>query len=346
MSPAPLGVVVPTLATDMTRIPEYARLADEAGLGSIWAYEMYRSPFTMLTAAALSTKSALLGTGIATALTRSPFVAANAIADVDDFSGGRALLGLATGGPELLSSFHSVDPSKPLSKLREYIDVVRVAWEYLHTGSADQYEGKYYRFSNLLGNPFGGRRLRREQVPIYVAAMGPKLTELAGEKGDGWIGSLLATPEFIDKQTRPWLQAGAARVGRDASKIDLCVMVVCSVSPDRDEAIRRAKIQTGLYLAHPVSTAAATLLGFEHEQQAIQQAVMGGTPLQEAVPESIVEAFAIAGTPQEALEKLRAWQAAAPDVHVVLETPTFPPLSADDSEDCYRNIVETFAAPS
>lgn len=346
MSRTKVGIYMPTLANDLQRIPDYARWADEAEFDSLWDYEMYRNAFTMLTAAALSTQRVALGTGIATALTRSPFVTANAIADIDDFSNGRAILGLAAGGPELLENFHSSNADKSVGKLSEYIDVIRVAWDHLNTGEPASFEGKHFRFQSLSANPFGFRKLTRERVPIYLASMGPMIAKVAGKKADGWIGSLLATPRFIDREIRPHLEEGAKRSGRDVSEIQKVVMVVCSVSGDRDEAIRRAKVQAGLYLAHPVSTGAAILNGLEVEQRAIQHGAMAGRPLEEVVDDKVVETLTITGTPEEARQKLEAWHEAAPDVHIVLETPMFPPITAEDSEDCYRNIIAALGKKS
>src|SRR5439155_25598706 len=156
-----LGVTMPTRTAAMSRFPEYARWADEAGFDSVWDYQLYRNPFTMLCTAALTTRRATLATGLVGAFMRSPFETANLAADVDELSEGRMLMGLGAGVPEFLTAFHSTDFAKPVARMREYIDCLRLSWEYLSTGEAETYEGRHYRFEAPPFNPWGLRPLPR-----------------------------------------------------------------------------------------------------------------------------------------------------------------------------------------
>lgn len=335
-----LGITMPTRTVAMARVPEYARWADEAGFDSVWDYELYRNPFAMLCTAALSTSRATLATGLAGAFPRSPFEAANAAADVDELSGGRALVGLGTGVPEFLQAFHSQGFHKPLARMRDYIECMRRSWEYLSSGEAEAYPGEHYQFAAPPFNPWGLRTLPRSRIPIYLASLGPKMTALAGELADGWM-AYLATPTWVEQHTRPRLEEGAARSGRSLSDFDLAVEVICSVSDDREVAYRRGRIHTGFYIVHPVSDAVVALHGLEAERDAVRQGLMArGLDALADTSDKLVEAFSITGTPDEARDKLAEWTAAIP--HVVLHTPYVPPLSAAESEDAYRAIVETF----
>jgi probable F420-dependent oxidoreductase len=328
----------------MAQIPEYARWADEAGFDSVWDYELYRNPYAMLCTAALSTSRALLATGLAGAFPRSPFEAANAAADVDELSRGRAVVGLGTGVPEFLDAFHSQGFHKPLARMRDYIECMRRSWEYLSTGQAEAYPGEHYRFAAPPFNPWGLRPLPRPQIPIYLASLGPKMTSLAGELADGWM-AYLATPRWVAERGRPQLERGAARSGRSLEEFDIAIEVICSVSDDRDTAYRRGRINVGFYVAHPVSDAVVALHGLEAERDAARAALMtkGLDGLAET-PDALVETFSITGTPDEARDKLAAWTEVIP--HVVLHTPYVPPLDAAESEDAYRAIVETFGRAS
>src|SRR4051794_40719603 len=126
-----LGITMPSRSAPLARIPDYARMAEDAGFDSAWTYELYRNPFSMLQTSALATSSVQLGTGLAAAFTRSPFECANAAADVDEASGGRMNLGLGTGVPEFLAAFHSTDFQRPVGRLREYVECLRRSWAYL-----------------------------------------------------------------------------------------------------------------------------------------------------------------------------------------------------------------------
>lgn len=334
-----IGVTMPTRTAPLEKVPEYARLADEAGFDSVWSYELYRNPFAMLCTSALTTSRATLGTGLAAAFPRSPFELANAAADVDELSNGRMLLGLGIGVPEFLEAFHSTDAKRAVGRVREYIDVLRLSWTYLHAGEAEAYEGEHYRFTPPPLNPWGVRTVARPRIPIYLAAMRPQLLALTGQKADGWVG-YLATPRFVEERVIPGIAVGAEKAGRDVADIDLACEVICSVSPDRDVAMRRARIHVGFYVAHPVSDVVVQLHGLEEEQGRIRQAFMTeGLAGLEKTDDRLVEAFSISGTPEEARQKLDDYEAIP---HLVLHTPYVPPLTAEESEDAYRNIVSAF----
>jgi probable F420-dependent oxidoreductase len=338
---AQLGITMPSRTATMERLCDYAEWADEAGFDSVWTYELYRNPFAILSTCALRTSKARLATGLAGAFPRSPFAFANEAADVDELSGGRTLIGMGTGVPEFLAAFHSQNFEKPLARMRDYIECVRRSWEYLNTGEAEAYQGTHYQFVAPPFNPWGLRPIPRTRIPIYLASLSTKMTQLAGELADGWM-AYLATPQWVRERTRPWLEEGAKRGGRDVSELDLAVEVICSVSSDRELAYHRGRIHTGFYVAHPVSDAVVAMHGLEAERDAVRVALMtkGLDGLAET-SDKLVEVFSITGTPEEARQKLDAWTADIP--HVVLHTPYIPPLSAEDSEDAYRGIVDAFA---
>jgi 5,10-methylenetetrahydromethanopterin reductase len=337
-----LGVSMPVLQTPVAKFPIFAKLADDAGFRSLWDYEFYRNPFVIHATTAAVTDKIGLATGIAEAFIRSPFEAANAAADVDEMSHGRAILGLGPGGPDFLEGFHSTDAAHPVARMREYIDVVRMTWDYLGAGApAMSYEGEHYRFQSPPLNPWGGRELARGRIPIYLSAMRPLMLQLAGEKADGTLG-YLQTPEFIEQRVRPNLVKGAQRAGRDPASVDHAALVICCVSDDRAEALHRARIQVGMYAAYPISDVAINFHGCEAEQAAIRQAMMSGgiEAIEGATDDRLVERFALVGTPDEVREQLRRYEDALP--HIVLHTPYVPPLRPEETEDAFRNIVETF----
>jgi alkanesulfonate monooxygenase SsuD/methylene tetrahydromethanopterin reductase-like flavin-dependent oxidoreductase (luciferase family) len=294
----------------------------------------------MLCLCATTTDNVKLATGLAAAFPRSPFELANAMADVDELSGGRALLGLGTGVGEFLEAFHTQSLTKMLARMSDYIEVVRLAWHHLHTGEPVSFAGEHYRIQSPPLNPWGGRTTARDQIPLYLAAMRPKLMELCGRKADGWLG-YLATPKFIDERVRPAIEAGAKAAGRDSSEIRIATEVICCVSPDRDVAYDRARKHVGFYVAHPVSDVVAELHGVEDQVAALRGAMMTkGLAAFEETPDELVELFSITGTPEEARQKAAEWEGVFDDF--VLHTPYIPPLDAEESEDAYRNIVETF----
>jgi probable F420-dependent oxidoreductase len=336
-----LGVTIPSRTGPIAEVWELARRAEEAGFDSAWVYEVYRNPFTLLAGAAEKTRRISLGTGLAAALPRSPFEAANAAADIDELSGGRMLLGLGLGVPEFLRRFHSVDASKPVTRLAEYIDVLRRSFDYLGSGDEAPFDGTYYRFQPLPKNPWGTRTLARPQVPVYLAAMGPQLLELCGRKADGWVG-YFATPRFLKEFVKPAIAAGADRAGRDLSDVELVALAVCCVHPDRDVAMARARRQVGFYVVHPVSDAVVALHGLQEPVDELRARMRAEGPAAFAhTDDRLVELLSITGTPEEARQKLAQFEGMVD--HVALHTPYVPPFTAEESADAYENILSAFA---
>lgn len=335
-----LGITMPTRTVALDRVPLYARWAEEAGLDSAWVWELYRNPFTMLAMSTQTTERVQLGTGIGVTASRSPMEMANAAADVDELSGARMLLGVGSGALEFVSAFHDKPPTKPLTRVSEYIDVLRLAWQYVSTGEAPDYNGEFHTFVPPPFNPWGVRELARPRIPIYLGAIGPRMLELVGRKCDGWIG-YLATPSLVRDVVRPGIAAGAAAAGREPSDIDLMLELICVVHPDPAVALARARRQVGFYVVHPSSDSMVSNAGVSDEVDALRAMIRSeGLAAFEKTPDAVVHAFSITGTPDEAREKLEAWEGVVD--HVVFHTPYVPPFTAEESEDSYRQILDAF----
>jgi alkanesulfonate monooxygenase SsuD/methylene tetrahydromethanopterin reductase-like flavin-dependent oxidoreductase (luciferase family) len=168
------------------------------------------------------------------------------------------------------------------------------------------------------------------------------MLRLAGEVADGVFG-FLPTPTFIQQHVVPNVAAGAAKAGRDPSDIEVTALVICSVSRDRDEALRRARINVGNYVAYPVSSTVIEFMGLQEDRDHVVRRLLGEGPaaLATAASDELVRAFAIAGTPDEATEQLSAYDGVLP--HIVLHTPYVPPIDQASSEDAFRSMVHAFA---
>ena len=335
-----IGVTLPSRTGPVAEVGVKARQAEEAGFDSAWTYEVYRNPFNLLTVAGMNTSRVTLGTGLAAAFSRSPFEAANAAADIDELSGGRMFFGLGTGVPEFLKAFHSTDARQPLGRLSEYIDVLRRSWEYLATGTADPLEGQHYRFTAPPVNPWGERQLPRTSIPIGLAAMGPKLVELCGRKADAWLG-YFATTKYVEEFVRPHLEVGAKLAGRDPSEVKIIAEAVCSVSTDREVAMRRARQQVGFYATHPAGAQVAAMHGLEDAVADLRRGfAKEGIAAFERTDERLVETLSISGTPEEARQKLAQYEGVID--HLLLHTPYVPPIEAGESGDAFSAILDTF----
>lgn len=336
-----LGVSMPILNQPYQAFPVMAKAAEDAGFDSVWDYEFYRNPFVIHGLTAQATERIGLATGLATTVNRTPFEMANAAADVDEISDGRTILGLGIGAAGFAEVFHGAETNHPADRLREFIEVMRQAWGYLGTGRQVRFEGTYYRFGDPEFNPWGRRPLVREQIPVYLAALRPTMLRLAGEIADGLVGYMM-NPTYLEQVVWPNVEAGARRAGRELSAVDIASETICSVSTDRAEAFRRARIQVGTYVAYPVSEPMVAQMGLEKERMTVLRSLMSEGPscLERVTDDKLVEAFSITGTPDECRRRIKDYQDKLP--HIILHTPYVPPLAREESADAFHNIVQTF----
>lgn len=342
MSSSRIGVSLPMLNQPYSKLAELATLADEAGFDSVWDYEFFRNPFIAHALNARATERIKLATGLATGASRTPFEMANAAADVDELSGGRAILGLSTGAASWTDVFNGADVSHPLPRMREYITILRMVWQHFGGGEPAHFDGRFYSFNSPIMNPWGVRELVRPSIPIYLGCLKEKMLRMAGELADGII-TYFATPPFIRDHILPNIAKGAAKAGRSPGEVDVAALVLCSVSRDRDEAIRRARINVGNYAAFPVTSTPIEFMGLGEDRDFAVTKLFeeGPAALETAASDELVRHFAIAGTPDEACEQLAELDGVLP--HIVLHTPYVPPIEQAASEDAFRTMVRTFA---
>lgn len=339
--PSQLGISLPGLNQPMHKFPELAELADQAGFDTVWGYEFYHNAFVMQGLAAVRTKNIKLCTGLATAAQRVPFEMANAAADVDELSDGRVIIATSIGGPQFSEFYMDANLDRPATQMKEYIKILRMYWEHMATGEAREYQGEFFSFSTPPFNPFGGRSLRRPSIPIYLGAVRPAMLRLAGRSCDGVLAWLLP-PEHVRDIIIPQVDEAAIKAGRNPADVDIASYVICSVSEDREEAMRRARIQVGCYVAYPTAAEICEQHGLGDDQRAVAQTLFTEGPgaLANITSDALVKKFSISGTPEEAREQVEEYKKAIP--HLVLHTPYVPPLTAEESEDAFRNIVKTF----
>lgn len=206
------------------------RRAEELGYHSVWAAEAYGSDSpTVLAWLAGQTSTIGLGTAVMQIPGRTPAMTAMTAASLDLLSGGRFRLGLGVSGPQVSEGWHGVRFARPLSRTREYVEVLREAL----AGRTLAYEGRHH----VLPLPDGpGKALKltidghRRDLPILIAAVGPKNLELAGEVADGWLAVFLA-PDFAAEQLSH-VRAGRAAAGKDLAGFEVMASVPVMVGDD------------------------------------------------------------------------------------------------------------------
>ncbi len=318
------------------------RAAEAAGAEVLWLPELHRSATIPAAALAAATRTARIGTAIALAFTRSPMVTALEALDLDELSGGRFVLGLGSGVQRLNEDWHNARFGKPAPHLRETVRNLRAFWELAGTGAAIELDGEYEPM-RIRGyeRPFPQTR---PTIPVYLAAMGPIMTRLAGEIGDGWISHELISPKYLEAHVLPELRTGLERGGRDRAAFDVVVSALCAIDKDGARARRWAAGTVGFYASVRTYADFFAFHDVAAEQQVVVDAFRAGTGadhLGDLVPDHMVDAVTLAGTPDEVRERLRGYEGLADTVKL---TPPTHGLPAADTRRAQHQIIELIAA--
>ncbi len=297
-----------SLGVGMAPAEEIARLAgqaEDAGFDTLWAAEMSHEPFLPLAAAATSTSRIQLGTSIALAFVRSPWVTALSALDMDVLSGGRFILGLGTGLKRLNERWHGVAYGKPTPHIKECIQVIRLITENAHLGRPIRFSGQYYDL-DIQGwqRPYTPQR---QHIPIFLAGVREGMIRTAAEVADGLLGHAIYSLPWIRQTVLPSVARGLAQAERERERFHICLSVCCAVGKDAVAARRAAAATIAFYAT--VKTYEPLFAGFRSEYERIQAAVLRDDTeaMVDAVSEEMIEAFAVVGTPEEARRKLEAY---------------------------------------
>lgn len=273
-----------------------ARLAEEAGVDSVWVAEgpTARDAFVTLTAIGAATTRVALGTGVVNPFTRHPAQLAAAFATLDESSRGRAVAGLGIGARDHLIPL-GFDTSKPLTVAREMLELTRA----LLAREVVDHEGTRFRVDSVRL----GFEPPRRAVPIYLAATGPRMCALAGELADGL---------YVLYGTRPYLERVIADATRDRPPdrpLEVASPILMAVDENRDAALGRVKPGLGLVLTEPSGESMLEANGLDPSQAErvrsalTQEGIRGVGP---ALDDEIAVKLTIAGDRSECLERLRA----------------------------------------
>ncbi len=290
-----------------------AREADRLGYSCAWAAEAYGSDAaTVLAWVAAHTEHIDIGSAVFQIPGRSPANTAMTAATLDTLSGGRFRLGLGVSGPQVSEGWHGVRFDKPLSRTREYVDIVRMALR----RETVRYDGQFW----TLPLPDGpGKALRltvhpvRETIPIYLAAIGPRNLELAGEIADGWL-AIFFSPTHA-RELLEHVRAGRSRVGRTLEGFDVVPTVPVVVGQDVQRCADQLRGYAALYIGGMGSreqnfyNRLAVRMGHAEAAERVQQAYLDGRHREAAaaVPFDFIDSTSLLGPPGRIAERMRAF---------------------------------------
>lgn len=285
----------------------YVRHAEEAGFEAVWQAEsrLVREATVPMAAFAAVTERIRVGSGVVNPWTRNVGLMAATFVTLDDLAPGRVLLGIGAWW-EPLASKVGVRRERPLTAMREYVEVVRrlVAMENV------TFHGAYVDVEDIQIDIVHGDRSPRN-VPIYIGATGMQMMELAGEIGDGVLLNYLVGSKY-NETALEHLAVGAARSGRAVDDVDRPQLVVCSLDENRDLALDRARELVTQYLgqqphimkASGVDQALLDQIGKVLTWPAGPQEIRRAMAL---VPDEVVQLITASGTPDECRAKVREY---------------------------------------
>jgi len=299
-----------------------AQEADRLGFHSGWTAEAYGTDaITPLTWLMANTERMNWGTAIMQMPARSPAMTAMTAATLDLISGGRFLLGIGASGPQVAEGWHGEAYGKPLGKTREYVEIVRAI---LAREAPLEHHGPHYDIPYSGSDATGlGKPLkiivhpRRADLPIYVAAIGPKNVELTAEIADGWL-PIFFSPSRLRETYGAALDAGFATAGggKSLETFDIAPTVTVLLGDDLDTLRGFVKPMTALYIGGMGARGKnfyndlACRYGYEAAAKEIQDLYLDGKKAEAiaAVPDELVDEVALVGPKERIADRLDQWR--------------------------------------
>jgi probable F420-dependent oxidoreductase len=286
-----------------------ARRAEHLGYDSWWAFETKHDPFLGCAVAAERTEQVTLGTGIAVAFARNPMTVAVQANDVQALSGGRFVLGLGTQIKPHIVKRYSMEWSHPAPRMREFVLAVRAIWDAWANGTPLDFRGDFY--THTLMTPFFDPGPNPHGTPkIVMAAVGPMMTEAAGEVADGMFCHAFSTERYLREATLPALQRGAAKAGRSLEGFEISApsfIVAADTEEELQSGIAAVRSQIGFYGSTPAYRPVLEAHGWGALQDELNALTKRGAwgEVASLIDDEMLHTFAVVGTPEEAVEEVR-----------------------------------------
>ena len=302
---------------------EIVHAAERAGFDSVWVAESYGSDVVSVLAwLAAQTEQIKLGAAIMQVPARPPAAAAMAGATIDALSGGRFMFGFGPSGPQVSEGWYGVPYAKPWGRTREYIEIVR---EIIARKGPLEHEGPHYQLP-IVGGTGEGKALKlnfhpvRNEIPVFVGAIGRKSVEMAAEICDGWIPIFFSADAF-EETWGEHLEAGFEKGGRSRADLEISPSLQVAIDGDLDAA--RSIVKAGLLLYLGGMGAKETnfyvdlthRFGFGEVADEVQSLYLDGKREEayNAIPDELVDATSLVGSEEQVAARVAKLEAAGID---------------------------------
>lgn len=315
-----IGIMIGYAAGKISLPMDLIKTADEMGVYAVWASEAYGSDaVTPLAWIGAQTEKIKLGTAIMQMPGRTPANTAMTAMTLHQLSGGRFLLGLGLSGPQVVEGWHGVSYRKPLTRTREYVQILKKIFareeRLVHEGQIYQipYRGGD---STGLGKPLKSTLDPAPDIPIYLAAIGPKNVQLAAEIADGWL-PIFFSPDRYKEIYKHDVDLGLSRAARGKTRddFDIAPLVPIVVNDNLEVAYNQLRPFLAIYIGGMGAKGKnfyhdlACRFGYEEAADKIQDLYLAGEKGQAmmAVPEELIDEIALVGPRERIKERLSPW---------------------------------------
>jgi probable F420-dependent oxidoreductase len=306
-----MDIDVIDIGADIASAVDKAVAAEAAGYDGYTVAEVSHDPFLPLVGAAEHTTHVALATNIAGAFSRNPTTLAHLAWDLQVWSAGRFTLGIGPLVEAHVRGRFGMEWRQPAPRMRELVLAIRAVWDCWSTGGPLQFDGDHYRLSVM--PPFfrpDPRAIEPYGRPdILVAAVGPRITEVAGEVADGYVAHAFTTPEYLDRVTLPALDRGLARSGRRRDDVTIAAPVfVVTGRTDEEMATATAatRQQIAFYASEPTYRGVLDVHGWGGVQDDLAELLAAGrmAELGSVVDDTMLHAFAVVAEPDAVVARV------------------------------------------
>jgi probable F420-dependent oxidoreductase len=305
------------MGTDLATIAARARSLEEIGYDGVNTAETSHDPFLPALVVAEHTERIEVGTGIAVAFARSPMTLASTAHDLQQYSKGRFNLGLGSQIKPHITKRFSMPWSHPAARMREMVLAMRAIWACWNDGEKLDFQGDFY--THTLMTPFFNPGPSGFGAPkVFLAAVGPRMTEVAGEVADGIIVHGFTTERYVKEVTLPAIERGLKAAGRDRADFQVSGPLFVVTGADEKEMERAAtavKQQVAFYGSTPAYRGVLDLHGWGELQTELNTLSKQGRwqEMGELIEPEILETFAVVGEPEKVAAELKARYGGAVD---------------------------------
>ena len=290
------------LDKDLISSGDRAEAAEKVGHDTAWCTETGLDVFLQAYEVSRRTETIGVGTAIAVALARTPMTVAYSAWNIAGVADGRFTLGLGSQVKPHVERRYSMPWRSPVGQMREFVLALRAIWDSWATGERLDFQGEYY--THTLMDPFWAPHPHEHRIPIYLAAVGPKMVEMAAEVADGILLHSFVNQAYLEQVTWPAIQRGLEKSGRTIDDLDISLPMFMAIGDTEEEQQKQREqiaAQVGFYASTPSYRPVLDAIGhgdLQPELTALSKSKEWDR-MAEIMPDDFIDHFSVTGRPED-----------------------------------------------